>query len=356
MWLPKHRTGKTPFLTDLGYTALFCPLIALFLRIIGIVDDMTIGLVQSYGIGLSICSIIHFLFFIVRPEKTAGLVAVIALGIVLGAYAGWYAGAFVLTHFLSIPFTYSGHGLGQRMALGLAFGAVASYFIVSRHWMAEAKMEMQEERIKRLSSEKEALEANLRLLQAQVEPHFLFNTLSTIHSLMDTDTDAAGSMLVDLITYLRTTLHQSRMDRTTLGKEMEIAQAYLSIFKIRMGERLHFAVDMPQDLKAMPFPPMLVQPLVENAIRHGLEPRKGGGEILITAGVQDNTVRVEVVDTGSGFSGTQEEGVGLSNVKERLRLLYGGGARLVLEENRPRGVRAIIEVPYDKPDEGSHSR
>lgn len=354
MKFPEYRSLKGHFLRDLGYTVLFCPFIALFLRIIGVADTMTIGLVQSYSIGLSICTIIYSLFSIIRPQKMASLLVSLSLGIILGAFVGWHAGIFILSYFLSIHFAHTGDGLGRRVTLCLAFGAVVSYFIMSRHWMAGAKAEMQEERIKRLSSEKEALEARLRLLQAQVEPHFLFNTLSTIHSLMDRDTDAAGSMLVDLITYLRTSLHQSRMDRTTLGKEMEIAQAYLNIFKIRMGERLRYAVDVPQDLKAMPFPPMLVQPLVENAVRHGLEPRKGGGEIMIRAGVQDNTVRVEVADTGSGFSGMKEEGVGLSNVSERLRLLYGDGARLVLEENRPHGVRAIIEVPYDSPDQGRH--
>jgi sensor histidine kinase YesM len=204
---------------------------------------------------------------------------------------------------------------------------------------------IQQERIKRLSSEKEALEANLRLLQAQIEPHFLFNTLSNVLSLIDTNPTNGKSMLVDLIHYLRTSLSRTFPDPITLDQEMDMIKAYLNIQKIRMGERLHFKIELPDGVQKYPFPPMLLQPLVENAVKHGLEPKMEGGEITIKALEKDDLMRIEVMDTGLGLSSFQKVGVGIGNVRERIKLLYGEKGRLILEENEPSGVRAIIEVP-----------
>ena len=122
-------------------------------------------------------------------------------------------------------------------------------------------------------------------------------------------------------------------------------KAYLNIQKIRMGERLHFTIELPEAIRQHPFPPMLLQPLVENAVKHGLEPKMEGGEITIKVAEKDDFIRIEVMDTGNGFSSFQKVGVGIGNVRERIKLLYGEKGRLILEENEPNGVRAIIEVP-----------
>jgi len=125
-------------------------------------------------------------------------------------------------------------------------------------------------------------------------------------------------------------------------------RAYLNIFKVRMGDRLLYKIELPEKLKANSFPPMLIQPLVENAIKHGLEPKIDGGEILISGEEKNGILRIEVVDTGGGFKEGKNFGMGLSNIRERLQSLYGNSGRLFLEENQPNGLKATIEVPHGK--------
>ena len=132
-----------------------------------------------------------------------------------------------------------------------------------------------------------------------------------------------------------------------------MVRAYLNIFKIRMGDRLRYTIEIPDRLRGHPFPPMLVQPLVENAIKHGLEPSIEGGDVLIRVNEKEDLLELEVSDTGLGLLEKREFGIGLSNIKERLKSLYGDKGRLVLEENRPSGLKAIIEVPLDR-DKGNH--
>ena len=156
-------------------------------------------------------------------------------------------------------------------------------------------------------------------------------------------------MLVDFIHYLRASLSKIREEQATLGQEMEMIQAYLSIFKVRMGDRLKYQIDLPKHLEAISFPPMLIQPLVENAIKHGLEPRVDGGEIRISGMEKDGILRLEVVDTGNGFNEQRDSGMGISNIRERLQSMYGESGRLILEENQPHGLKAVIEVPHGNP-------
>ena len=129
--------------------------------------------------------------------------------------------------------------------------------------------------------------------------------------------------------------------------EIEMIRAYLNIYKVRMGDRLTYTVDLPEHLVKMPLPPMLLQPLVENAITHGLEPKIDGGEIHIQVAGNNGTLRLEVADTGLGFASDNSSGMGISNIKERLKSLYGDNARLNLEENNPSGVKVTLEVPYE---------
>jgi sensor histidine kinase YesM len=280
------------------------------------------------------------------------LVFIAVIGIASGALIGVQIGFFVLHQIFPITLKQPGKNLFQVIILAITFGGVVWYFFYSKARIRVRNEVIQEERIKRLSSEKEALEANLRLLQAQIEPHFLFNTLSNVLSLIDTNPTDGKSMLVDLIHYLRTSLSRTFPDPITLDQEMDMIKAYLNIQKIRMGERLHFKIELPDGVRQHPFPPMLLQPLVENAIKHGLEPKMEGGEITIKAIEKDDLIRIKVTDTGLGFSSFEKVGVGIGNVRERIKLLYGEKGRLILEENEPSGVRAIIEVP--KRDVQSH--
>jgi sensor histidine kinase YesM len=341
-----HYITPRNVLKDLVYTIIISAVIAVFLTLTGITTkSFVINLIVSQSFGLSIFSIIIFLLWIFKPEKTAPLAFIVLIGIASGILIGLQIGPFVLLRIFSIVLWQQEKSLLQPIILGITFGSVATYFFYAKARLRVSMGELQQERIKRLSSEKEALEANLRLLQAQIEPHFLFNTLSNVLSLIDTDPASGKSMLVDLIHYLRTSLSRTFPDPITLDQEMDMIKAYLNIQKIRMGERLHFKIELPDAVSKHPFPPMLLQPPVENALKHGLEPKMEGGEIMIKATEEEDLIRVEVMDTGCGFSSLHNAGVGIGNVKERIKLLYGEKGRFIIEENKPNGVRAIIEVP-----------
>ncbi len=197
-------------------------------------------------------------------------------------------------------------------------------------------------------------EAQLKMMQAQVEPHFLFNTLASVDYLIETDPARASKMQKHLIQYLRAALPQMREGSTTLGKEIALVRSYLEILNVRMEDRLQFAITVPHGLMSARFPPMVLQSLVENAIKHALEPKPEGGSITVTADIANGHLRVTVADTGLGFgaAGMPGTGVGLANIRERLAALYGGRARFTIEANSPSGTIATVEVPYE-PDLGA---
>ena len=205
------------------------------------------------------------------------------------------------------------------------------------------------------ATEKELTVAKLSLLHAQVEPHFLYNTLASAQLLTRSDPPRADEMLGHLIQYLRHSLPRTDDELSALGAELERALAYLEILKVRMGPRLSVQVDVPENLRATPLPPMMLQTLVENAIKHGLEPRTGGGTVWIRARRSDDVVAVTVADDGEGFdTKTSGTGIGLKNVRERLRLVYGANAALAVVANFPAGVAATITVPAEFHRDGRH--
>ncbi len=194
--------------------------------------------------------------------------------------------------------------------------------------------------------QRQVVEARLQLLQAQVEPHFLFNTLAVVEHLIETAPARAAQMQRHLIEYLRAALPRMRQQSATLGQEVELCVSYLKIMQMRMEERLQVAVAVPTGLSTASFPPMMIQSLVENAIRHGLEPKPEGGSVRLSAEVRDGKLCVTVEDTGLGFSTTARSGIGLANIRERLHQLFGANAALTIEPNQPCGTRATIAVPY----------
>ncbi|POZ61615.1 sensor histidine kinase [Chromobacterium alticapitis] len=187
--------------------------------------------------------------------------------------------------------------------------------------------------------------AQLAMLQAQIEPHFLFNTLANVQSLIEIDPPRASTMLRHLNTYLRASLARSRNAQGTLGQELELVGALLDIAAIRMGERLRVRVQVAEELKSLPLPPLLLQPLVENALKHGLEPSVTGGEIAILAERDGAALRLMVSDSGVGIAESAPAGVGLANIRERLAALYGPAAQLRLSPSQPRGVLAELVLP-----------
>jgi signal transduction histidine kinase len=272
------------------------------------------------------------------------IVAVLIFGALAGTLLGALANGISLTEFIGGSFGF----FSQVLVLALLFGAIVSYVFFSVARISEEKM-------KRLDMEKVSVETELRLLQSQMEPHFLFNTLSNVLSLMDSDREKARSMLESFTAFLRASFLTARHRTVTLAQEMDVVKNYLDVFAVRMGVRLAYHIDLPEGLRSIPIPPLLIQPLVENAVKHGLEPSIEGGSISLRAERIGDAVRIVVADTGRGIiEHDTGNNIGLGNVRKRLELMYGDRGRMVLEENEPAGVKVTIEIPYGQ-DTSSHS-
>ncbi len=219
---------------------------------------------------------------------------------------------------------------------------------------AEAKAAAAEETAEAEALKRQLVEARLNTMQAQVEPHFLFNTLASIDHLIEVDPKRASQMQKNLIALLRATMPTMREANGSgtglrdLKREMAVVRPYLEILQVRMEERLQVEIDVPDGLLSAEFPPMIIQGLVENAIKHGLEPKPEGGSLAVRARIEHGKLIVEVADTGLGFgrAATSGTGVGLANTRERLQLLYGNKASLTVAENQPCGTLIRISVPY----------
>ncbi|MCZ8235654.1 MAG: histidine kinase [Inhella sp.] len=218
---------------------------------------------------------------------------------------------------------------------------------------AEAKAAAAEETAEAEALRRQLVEARLATMQAQVEPHFLFNTLASIDHLIETEPQRASRMQNNLIALLRATMPTMReangqQSLRDLAREVAVVRPYLEILSVRMEERLQWRIDVPDGLMSAEFPPMVIQGLVENAIKHGLEPKPEGGSLVVSAHIEHGDLVVQVADTGLGFgrAATSGTGVGLANTRERLQLLYGNRASLTVSENQPCGTVVRIQVPY----------
>jgi Histidine kinase/Histidine kinase-, DNA gyrase B-, and HSP90-like ATPase len=203
----------------------------------------------------------------------------------------------------------------------------------------------QQAAVDRAAFEREMSESRLRLLQAQIEPHFLFNTLATVRRLYETDHAAGRTMLGNLIRYLEIALPQMRVSETSLGGDAELAHAYLQIQQARMGRRLAFSIDVPAALQEHPVPPMLLLTLIENAVKHGVSPSVHGGAIRVAAHSEGAQLLLTVADSGVGFAPGSGSGTGLANIRARLAAQFGDNASLALENNELGGVTARIALP-----------
>ena len=310
-----------------------------------------LGLLVALPVALAVVATCNHVF--ARPWRRY---AALAFAVIAASLAGTVAMAAV-ERALSGPLQL---GDGGTLATASAFlrwiwlryvvqSALFTAVYVYGRTAEESAMRARDAELDRQRFEQQMEEARLQLLQAQIEPHFLFNTLATVRSHYREAPDAACGMLDNLMRYLGVALPQMRCGGTTLGREAALAEAYLGIQKLRMGRRLAFAIDVPPALNDVPMPPMMLLTLVENAIKHGLAPLPEGGFIRVSAAQERDELRLQVSDSGRGFAQTSGAGTGIANIRARLDALHGRAARLDLGLNQPRGVTATLTLPLPMP-------
>ncbi len=229
--------------------------------------------------------------------------------------------------------------------------SIVTKIMAAGRFKAEAKAVVATEMAESETLKRQVVEARMAAMQAQVEPHFLFNTLASIDHLIETDPARASQMQKNLIALLRAsmpTMREAHPAAHNLGREMAVIRPYLEILKVRMEDRLQTRIEVPDGLLSADFPSMMIQSLVENAIKHGLEPKAEGGTLTVRAEIVHGKLAVTVADTGLGFgkAATAGTGTGLANIRERLKLLYGNRASIVVSENAPSGTVVTLTVPY----------
>jgi len=227
---------------------------------------------------------------------------------------------------------------------GLVFGVLVALGATAREREALARSQALQFELERSRFETEALDARLSLLQAQVEPHFLFNTLANVQALVENQSPHAADVLKSLIAYLRAAMPRLHDEQPTLGNELALVRAYLELMQMRMPDRLRFGIDVPAALNTRRFPPMALLTLVENAVRHGIDPAEDGGRIDVGAALRGNTLTLWVADDGVGMDPRAQPGTGLQNLRARLAAFFGSPATLQLDERSPRGLRAEIVI------------
>jgi signal transduction histidine kinase len=249
----------------------------------------------------------------------------------------------------AVPWTHNGErleGFGMICGLGILISPWITMSALYRHINGMAQRQMLAFELERSEFERQALDARLRLLQAQVEPHFLFNTLANIRELVDSGSAQASTVLGSLIAYLRAAVPRLHENATTMGQEIDLVRAYLEVMHMRMPDRMQFSLHVDDAALPLYCPPMTLLTLVENSVRHGIDPNEEGGRIEVRVRVQDARCLVQVIDTGLGLSSTTAGlGTGLSNLRERLQLAFEGDSQLRLLPLQPHGTIAEVEFP-----------
>lgn len=355
--LPLFRRWPSSPIRNLVYTALWSSMIGVVLTVVQALFGraslpfsrmLFFTVVVSNLIGFLIHGVLQLIESCVRREhswlfRAAQLLAIAAVSVV-GIPLG---NALLLGR---NPLHFSRYS--DAWSILLVFGILTAVLMVlvlaagERRMRREAQALRQQEQI--AAAGQLVAEARLRALQAQIEPHFLYNTLANVVSLIDVQPAKARRMLERFIDYLRASLAASRAEHATVGSELDLAGAYLDVLGVRLEQRLRWRFELDPATSGLRMPPMLLQPLVENAIMHGIEPKLDGGEIVVRARIENALLCVEVADTGLGLRTTAPRpggGVGLSNLRERLGQLFGPGARLELIENPAGGVTSRLLLP-----------
>jgi hypothetical protein len=367
-WISHDLQGAAgPWWLQWWWTLLFCVGLAVPFTVLGFLafarDESAWrnlpGWIYWYGKNLIVCLTVgvavHLLFDLSRSlfasparvkawapwQRALYFSAVPMLGVALGWPLGVaLSGSNVWSWFASPN--------GANIILGTVLMSLVLTFVIYQFFSIKTRQ---------MDAERRATQTQLRLLQAQIEPHFLFNTLANVSALMDHDTAKAKLMLESFTDYLRSSLGSLRQEQATLGSELALARTYLDVLKTRMEDRLHFSIHSDDALAGARLPALLLQPLVENAIHHGLEPKVDGGHVRVNARREGDVLVLEVADDGLGVSpphgnnspvARRRKGAGLalSNLRERLQAQYGAAASLNLTPGHP-GTLATLRVPFE---------
>lgn len=319
-------------------TTLFCLFISgMTLSVWG--GPYYVHVLVSFGFGYSA---LFFSWLIDKLFPTIPRMLEIALSLTACLLFGVINAQFWLGEYFGIS------GMLPVLLMGLLFSGMCYFYFHSREKEAIAQREL--ESIKRENAEQERalLLSQLKQMQSQIEPHFLFNTLANISALMSQDVDKAKQMLDQLTALLRATLKSSREEHTNVENEVALIDAYLGIQKIRLGERLSYKIAVQDGLERTELPPMMLQPLVENAIVHGIEPKREGGEVSLLIKQEKQQLQIEVKDTGVGLnhvSNHSGSGIGLSNLKQRVDALFSGKGLVSISESAEGGVSVRLSWP-----------
>ncbi len=358
--IPFFRRWKPSQLRSIVLTAILCAVI--IVSIAGTVAATGGQLTRERIFGITTFTIVigytqHFLYTLVirvcrrRRALAPWLMHPVMMGLVVPVFGIFVASNIAMTIISGGDSVFNMHEGWREFVLSSTI-AVALGWAIWEAIEASRKREIElreraELQAAAARSDKERATAELKALRAQVEPHFLYNTLANVVSLIDREPATAKHMAERLIGYLRHTLDASRRDNANVGDELNIIADYLEILRLRMGERLGYVIDATDAVRALPLSSMLLQPLVENAIKHGLEPKIVGGRITVLATVDDGGLHIRVEDTGVGFgvaTDTAGSGSGLANVRARLKALYGDDAKLTIEQPQE-GTRICINLP-----------
>ncbi|MGY0615105.1 sensor histidine kinase [Vibrio sp. FJH11] len=321
-------------------TTLFCLFIAVMtLFVWG--DPLYIHLLVSFGFGYSA---IFFSWLIDKLFPTIPRMMEISISLSACLLFGVTNAQFWLGDYFGIS------GMLSVGLMGLLFSAMCYFYFHSREKQAIAQRELETIKREKAEQERALVLSQLKQMQSQIEPHFLFNTLANISALMSQDVDKAKQMLEQLTALLRATLKNSREARTTIENEIALIDAYLAIQQIRLGDRLSYSIEVEDGLGQIELPPMMLQPLVENAIIHGIEPKREGGEVNLRIKCEHQLLQVEVRDTGVGLNHVSQHcgsGIGLNNLKQRVDALYSGKGLVLISEPVEGGVSVRLSWPIE---------
>jgi signal transduction histidine kinase len=353
--IPIFRRVPPSVPRDVIYTIVWNSLFALFFTTLAVLLDPSTSVAATLRITFVFAQCIGFVIYaaFVVTEKLFGPAihrarfwirsAYFALVSILAIFPG-YLIAFRILNWKGGPeWLFSVRAATSIILVTLTLTGVLLLIFVPRERAARAEAAIAREQARVAAAENDATTARMKLLEAQVEPHFLYNTLAHVVSLVDREPSLAKGMIERLIVLLRASARAA--PRTTLGTQLDLLRAYLEIIALRMGSRLAWRIDVPATLYDVTLPPMLLQPIVENAVRHGLEPALEGGEIVVSANHDAENLVLSVRDTGLGFRTTGSPGMGLSNLRARLDAAYGDHARMAIEDAHPRGTRVTLTLP-----------